>query len=52
MATIHDSGYKRLFSNRTIFRQLMESFVKEAWVDQVDFATAETVDKSFVSARY
>ncbi|MEZ4663469.1 MAG: Rpn family recombination-promoting nuclease/putative transposase [Caldilineaceae bacterium] len=52
MATIHDSGYKRLFSNRTIFRQLMESFVKEAWVKQVDFATAETVDKSFVSARY
>ena len=23
-ATIHDSGYKRLFSNKTIFRQLMQ----------------------------
>ncbi|MEZ4860832.1 MAG: hypothetical protein R3C14_05970 [Caldilineaceae bacterium] len=28
-ATIHDSGYKRLFSNKTIFRQLIETFVEE-----------------------
>ena len=23
---IHDSGYKKIFSNRTIFRQLIETF--------------------------
>jgi hypothetical protein len=28
-ATIHYSGYKRLFSNKTIFRQLIETFVEE-----------------------
>lgn len=50
--TIHDSGYKFLFSNRTIFRQLMESFVDQPWVQQLDFARAERVDKSFVDEEY
>ncbi|MBX2997798.1 MAG: Rpn family recombination-promoting nuclease/putative transposase [Caldilineaceae bacterium] len=52
MTTIHDSGYKILFSNRTIFRQLMETFVDQPWVAQLDFDHAETVDKSFVSEHY
>jgi predicted transposase YdaD len=52
MTNVHDSGYKMLFSNRTIFRQLMESFVAQPWVAQLDFDRAETVDKSFVSAHY
>ncbi|NJN83060.1 MAG: Rpn family recombination-promoting nuclease/putative transposase [Caldilineaceae bacterium] len=52
MPTIHDSGYKRLFSNPTIFRQLMESFVDQPWVAQLDFSAAETLDKSFVSDHY
>jgi predicted transposase YdaD len=52
MTNVHDSGYKILFSNRTIFRQLMESFVAQPWVAQLDFDRAETVDKSFVSAHY
>lgn len=51
-ATIHDSGYKRLFSNKTIFRQLIETFVEEAWVSQLDFDRAERLDKSFVSEHY
>ncbi|MEZ4640242.1 MAG: hypothetical protein R2856_35685 [Caldilineaceae bacterium] len=41
MTNIHDSGYKILFSNRTIFRQLMESFILQPWVDQLDFDSAE-----------
>ena len=49
---IHDSGYKKLFSNRTIFRQLMERFVPQPWVTELDFSSCETVDKSFVSAHY
>jgi len=49
---IHDSGYKKLFSNRTIFRQLLETFIDEAWVKDLDFASCETLDKSFVSDHY
>ena len=49
---IHDSGYKKLFSNRTIFRQLLETFVNQEWVHSLDFDTCETVDKSFISEHY
>lgn len=52
MTNIHDSGYKLLFSNRTIFRQLLETFVDQPWVAELDFDRAETVDKSFVSEHY
>ncbi|MEZ4867399.1 MAG: Rpn family recombination-promoting nuclease/putative transposase [Caldilineaceae bacterium] len=51
-ATIHDSGYKRLFGNKTIFRQLFETFVEEPWVPRLDFDRAERLDKSFVSEHY
>ncbi len=49
---IHDSGYKKLFSNQTIFRQLIETFVTQEWVNHLDFATCETLDKSFISQHY
>ena len=49
---IHDSGYKKLFSNRTIFRQLIETFVNQEWVHSLDFDTCETLDKSFISEHY
>ena len=49
---IHDSGYKKLFSNRTIFRQLLETFVDQEWVDTLDFDTCEPLDKSFISEHY
>ncbi|MEM7537676.1 MAG: Rpn family recombination-promoting nuclease/putative transposase [Chloroflexota bacterium] len=49
---IHDRGYTKLFSNLTIFKQLLISFVKESWVDELDFNTAERVNKSFVSDSY
>lgn len=49
---VHDFGYKRLFSNVAIFRQLLESFVDEPWVQDLDFSTAETVEHSFVSDDY
>jgi predicted transposase/invertase (TIGR01784 family) len=52
MTNIHDSGYKILFSNPTIFRQLMETFVAQPWVAQLDFERAEKVEKSFVSDHY
>ncbi len=49
---IHDSGYKKLFSNQTIFRQLLTTFVKEDWVDDLDFGSCQTIDKSFISEHY
>ena len=49
---IHDSGYKLLFSNRTIFRQLIESFVEEEWVQLLDFDRSVRIDKSFISEEY
>lgn len=49
---IHDSGYKKLFSNRTIFQQLIETFIAEAWVKDLDFSKCETLDKSFVTDHY
>jgi predicted transposase/invertase (TIGR01784 family) len=52
MTTIPDSGYKKLFSNKVIFRQLLETFVKEDWVKELDFDTCETLDKTFISYHY
>ena len=49
---IHDSGYKKLFSNRTIFRQLLETFVNQDWVHSLDFDKCEPLDKSFISEHY
>lgn len=49
---IHDNGYKKVFSNRTFFRQLLETFVNEPWVADLDFSEAETLDKSFVADHY
>ncbi len=49
---IHDSGYKKLFSNRTIFRELLETFVNQEWVHALDFSSCEPLDKSFISEHY
>lgn len=50
--TIHDSGYKRLFSNKTIFRQFIETCIHEDWVQDLDFAACKKLDKSFISENY
>ena len=47
---IHDAGYKKLFSNRTIFQQLIETFITETWVKELDFSQCETLDKSLYVA--
>ena len=52
MVNIHDSGYKKLFSNRIIFRQLLETFVGQEWVHSLDFNTCEPLNKSFISEHY
>ncbi len=52
MQEIHDSGYKKLLSNKEIFRQLITSFVREKWVKDLDFSRCELIKGSFVSRRY
>ena len=52
MRSIHDSGYKKLFSNVTIFRELIETFVHGTWVKDLDFTDCETIDKSFIADHY
>ncbi len=49
---VHDKGYKRLFSNKQFFRELVETFVTEDWVKDIDFNDCQKIDKSFVSAHY
>lgn len=51
MQEINDSGYKKLLSNKEIFRQLMTSFVHEKWVKDLDFSRCEVIKGSFVSRR-
>jgi predicted transposase/invertase (TIGR01784 family) len=52
MEKIHDRGYRKLFSNLEIFRQLVTSFVREPWVKDLDFSTCELLKDSFVSKQY
>ena len=49
---IYDRAYKQLFSNKTIFKQLIQSFVHEPWVEQINFDDIERIDKSFISQDY
>ena len=52
MKHLHDIGYKKLFRNKVIFRELIETFVHEEWVREIDFETCEPLDKSFIADHY
>ncbi|MEK7989734.1 MAG: hypothetical protein VSS52_001910 [Thiotrichaceae bacterium] len=53
MARIYDLGYKKLFSNKILFRQLIESFFQDIeWAKDIDYERTELLDKSFVSEQY
>jgi predicted transposase YdaD len=45
----HDHSYKLLFSHPEMVRDLMLGFVREAWVTELDFATLERVNTSYIS---
>ncbi|KUK08033.1 MAG: hypothetical protein XD49_1922 [Caldanaerobacter subterraneus] len=46
----HDKGYKFLLSSKRVFIELLRSFVKQEWVNDIDEANVVKVDKSFYSA--
>ena len=48
----HDRGYKYLFSNPMLVKELLESFVGMDWVREIDFRRAESINTSFVSDEF
>ncbi|MCI5146516.1 MAG: transposase, partial [Candidatus Electrothrix sp. AR3] len=45
----HDNSYKMLFSHARMIEDLLCGFVKEDWVEKLDFSTLEKVSGSHVS---
>lgn len=44
----HDRGYKFLLSSRRMFLQLLNTFVKHGWVDEINEKDMMLVNKSFI----
>ena len=45
----HDQGYKLLFSHPEMVTDLLRGFVREEWVEKLDFSTLEKINTSFVT---
>jgi predicted transposase YdaD len=45
----HDLSYRLFFSHARMVRDLLREMVGEAWVERIDFTSAERVNTSFVS---
>jgi hypothetical protein len=45
----HDASYKLLFSHPEMVAELLRGYVKEPWVADLDFASLEKVNASYVS---
>ena len=52
MAFEHDRRYKRIFSQPYFFQKLLESFVHESFIKNLDFSTLKRIDKSFVNSSF
>jgi len=49
MNQARDTAYKLLFSEPEIIIDLLRGFVREAWVDELDFSTLEKVSGSYIT---
>ncbi|SEH05205.1 Rpn family recombination-promoting nuclease/putative transposase [Candidatus Venteria ishoeyi] len=45
----HDASYKNLFSHPQMVQDLLQGFVHEQWVEQVDFTTLEKCNNSYIT---
>ena len=45
----HDHAYKLLFSHPEMVRDLLEGFVNEPWLEQLDYGSLERVPSTYVS---
>jgi len=52
MASEHDKRYKKLFAYPGFMERLLNSFVNEDFVKELDFSTLKRIDKSFISESY
>ena len=52
MSFEHDRRYKRLFSKPYFLQKLLESFVHEDFVHELDFSTLKRWDKSFIDEAF
>ncbi len=52
MKHIYDNTYKGLFSHPKMVQELLEEFVHEDFVKDLDFATLEQLDKSFYTKEF
>ncbi len=43
-----DKGYKYLLSVKKVFLELLRSFVRQGWVNEIDESNIVRVDKSFI----
>jgi hypothetical protein len=49
MQNNHDGGYKALFSNPELVRDLILGFIPDDWLHSLDYSTLEAVNASFVT---
>ena len=47
----HDTSYKRFFSHPQMVKELIESFVREDWVNLFDFSTLERCFNSYITEK-
>ncbi len=40
----HDTGYRHLLTSKKAFLQLIRSFIKQGWAEQVDEASLELIN--------
>ena len=52
MVKIHDNWYKKLFSNPSIVEDLLTAFVKEEFVQNLDYSSIKKLNTSFVSDEF
>lgn len=45
----HDNSYKLIFSHAEMVADLLKGFVKEDWVNELDFTALERFSASYVS---
>jgi hypothetical protein len=49
---IHDKSYKDLFSNKEVFINLIQNFVKTPWESKLKEENLELVNKSYILFDY
>ena len=45
----HDASYKNLFSHPQMVQDLIQGFVHEPWVQDIDFSTLETAGSEYIT---